>query len=292
MFIGHKYYHNIYGDKMTNPLSQYFRQPSIYIKLPSQGQNYPQGSLIIPQNGELPVYPMTAIDEITYRTPDALFNGQATVNVIQSCIPNIKDAWAVPSIDLDTILIAIRIASYGHDMEFATTCPKCQNTSERTIDLRSMLDVLRAPDYTVNIRYNDLEIYFRPLSYKNLNENSQLQFEQQKLLQVIPDSTISEADKMDALTKAFKQLTEITIRSLSISITTIKTPQALVTEQPYIEEFLKNCDRELFNQIRDHVLKLREQSELQPLKLKCETCENEYEQALTLDMTSFFAPAS
>ena len=32
------------------------------------------------------------IDEITFKTPDALLNGQATVDVIQSCIPNIKDA--------------------------------------------------------------------------------------------------------------------------------------------------------------------------------------------------------
>ena len=277
---------------MSNPLSQYFRQPSIYIKLPSQGQNYPQGSLNMPQNGELPVYPMTAIDEITYRTPDALFNGQATVNVIQSCVPNIQDAWAIPSIDLDTILIAIRIASYGHDMEFVTTCPACQDTSERTLDLRSTLDSLRAPDYMAKISHGDLEIYFRPLSYKNLNDNSQLQFEQQKLLQVIPDSTISEADKMIALTKAFKQLTEITVTSLSISITAIKTPQALVSEQKFIEDFLKNCDRDLFNQIRDHVLALREQSEMQPLKLQCTSCNHQYEQALTLDMTSFFAPAS
>ena len=277
---------------MSNPLSQYFRQPSIYIKLPSQGQNYPAGTLVIPANGELPVYPMTAIDEITYRTPDALFNGQATVNVIQSCVPSIRDAWAVPSIDLDTILIAIRIASYGHDMEFATTCPACQDTSERSIDLRTMLDALRAPDYAAHVSHGDLSIYFRPLSYKNLNDNSALQYEQQKLLQVIPDSTISEADKMTALTQAFKSLTEITIRSLAISITAIKTPQALVSEPAHIEEFLKNCERDLFNQIRDHVLQLREQSELQPLKLSCTACNHEYQQALTLDMASFFAPAS
>jgi hypothetical protein len=277
---------------MSNPLSQYFRQPSIYIKLPSQGQNYPAGTLIMPANGELPVYPMTAIDEITYRTPDALFNGQATVNVIQSCVPNIKDAWAVPSIDLDTILIAIRIASYGHDMEFATTCPACQDTTERSIDLRTMLDALRAPDYAAHVSHGDLSIYFRPLNYKNLNDNSALQYEQQKLLQVIPDSTISEADKMTALTQAFKSLTEITIRSLAISITAIKTPQALVSEPAHIEEFLKNCERDLFNQIRDHVLQLREQSELQPLKLECTACNHQYQQALTLDMASFFAPAS
>ena len=277
---------------MSNPLSQYFRQPSIYIRLPSQGQNYPAGTLVMPANGELPVYPMTAIDEITYRTPDALFNGQATVNVIQSCVPSILDAWAVPSIDLDTILIAIRIASYGHDMEFATTCPACNDTSERSIDLRTMLDALRAPDYAAHVSHGDLSIYFRPLNYKNLNDNSALQYEQQKLLQVIPDSTISEADKMTALTQAFKSLTEITIRSLAISITAIKTPQALVSEPAHIEEFLKNCERDLFNQIRDHVLRLREQSELQPLKLECTACNHQYQQALTLDMASFFAPAS
>jgi hypothetical protein len=277
---------------MSNPLSQYFRQPSIYIRLPSQGQNYPAGTLVMPANGELPVYPMTAIDEITYRTPDALFNGQATVNVIQSCVPGILDAWAVPGIDLDTILIAIRIASYGHDMEFVTTCPACNDTAERTVDLRTMLDALRAPDYTAHVSHGDLEIYFRPLSYKNLNDNSALQYEQQKLLQVIPDSTISEADKMTALTQAFKSLTEITIRSLAISITAIKTPQALVSEPAHIEEFLKNCERDLFNQIRDHVLQLREQSELQPLKLECTACNHQYQQALTLDMASFFAPAS
>jgi hypothetical protein len=277
---------------MTNPLTQYFRQPSIYIKLPSGGQNYQPGSIDLPLNGELPVYPMTAIDEITYRTPDALFNGQATVNVIQSCVPNIKNAWAVPSIDLDTILIAIRIASYGHDMEFATTCPGCNETTEQSVDLRTMLDALRAPDYNSHINHSDLEIYFRPLNYQNLNDNSRLQFEQQKLLQVIPDSTVSEADKMTALTKAFKQLTEITVQSLALSITVIKTPTAQVREQEFIEEFLKNCDRDLFNQIRDHVMRLRELSELQPLKLTCSSCSNQYEQALTLDMTSFFAPAS
>lgn len=277
---------------MTNPLSQYFRQPAIYIRLPSGGRNYPQGTLDMPANGELPVFPMTAIDEITYRTPDALFNGQATINVIQSCVPNIRDAWAIPSIDLDTILIGIRIASYGHEMEFGTTCPACKDTSERAVDLRELLVTMRAPDYTASVQQGDLEIYFRPLSYKNLNDNSQLQYEQQKILQIIPDSEVSEEDKIAALNRAFRQLTDITIRSLTTSITAIKTPQALVSEPEYIEDFLKNCDRDLFNQIRDHVLKLREQSELQPLKLKCTACNHEYEQVITLDMASFFAPAS
>lgn len=277
---------------MTNPLTQYFRQPSIYIKLPSQGKNYPAGTLNMPANGELPVYPMTAIDEITYRTPDALFNGQATVNVIQSCIPDIKDGWAVPSIDLDTVLIAIRIASYGHNMEFGTTCPACNDISDRSIDLRIVLATLVAADYSSTIKSGDLEIYFRPLTYKNLHDNNKLQFEQQKLLQIIPDNQVSDTDKMTALTAAFKKLTEITVQSLALSIVAIKTPGALVNEFKYIDDFLKNCDRTLFNQIRDHVITLREQSEMQPLKMSCPACQHEYQQAITLDMSSFFVPAS
>jgi hypothetical protein len=111
----------------ANPLRHFFRQPAIYLRLPSDGNFWPEGDLAMPQNRELPVLPMTAIDEITYRTPDALFNGQAVISVIESCIPNIKNAWSAPGLDVNAILIAIRIASYGHNMCISTTCTKCQN---------------------------------------------------------------------------------------------------------------------------------------------------------------------
>ena len=276
----------------TNPLRQYFRQPAIYVKLPSQGKNYPAGALNIPATGELPVYPMTAIDEITYRTPDALFNGQATVNVIQSCVPDIKDAWAVPSIDVDTLLVAIRIATYGHEMNFETTCPKCQHESERVMDMRTVLDTIGSADYSQTIRSGDMEIFFKPLSYKNMNDNNQMQFESQKLLSGLPDNELPDAAKMSALGDALKKITEITVSAMSQSISAIKTPQALVSEPEFIREFLTNCDRIVFNQIRDFIVDLKTKSEMQPLKIACSDCQHEYEQSITLDMTSFFASAS
>ena len=46
-----------------NPLAKHFRQPSIYIKLPSNGAFYDDSVVNLPHNGELPVYPMTALDE-------------------------------------------------------------------------------------------------------------------------------------------------------------------------------------------------------------------------------------
>ena len=276
----------------NNPLAQYFRQPAIYIKLPSQGKFYPTGTLDMPINSELPVLPMTAIDEMTYRTPDALFNGSAVVNVMQSCVPNIKDAWAVPAMDVDTILIAIRVASYGHTMEFETQCPECGNVSEQGIDLRNVLDKMQAPDYTQTIVFGDMEIFFRPMNYKNLNDNNQMQFEEQKLMQMLPDTEISDRDKMTALSTALKKITEITVKALSQSIATVKTPTALVSEPEFIEELLMNCDRTLFTRIQDHVINVKSQAEMQPLQITCPECQHEYKQALTLDMSSFFAGAS
>ena len=276
----------------NNPLRQYFRQPAIYVRLPSQGKFYPDGAILMPPNGELPILPMTAIDEITYRTPDALFNGSAVINVIESCVPNIKNAWAVPSIDIDTLLIAIRIASYGNDMDFSSTCPNCNETADRTVDMRSLLDGIKSPDYDKPIMQGDMTIYFQPMTFKDLNENNQMQFEEQKILNMLPDDQVTDETKITALGEALKKITQVTVSALAQSIKAINTPGGLVNEPEYIHEFLQNCDRVLFNRIRDHIITVKQSSEIRPVKLECPDCKHNYEQQLTLDMTSFFGAAS
>jgi len=276
----------------NNPLRQYFRQPAIYIKLPSNGQFYSTDALIPTPTGDYPVYPMTAIDEITYRTPDAMFNGQATINVIQSCVPNIKDAWKIPALDMDTVLVAIRIASYGHEMEFGTQCPKCQAESDRVIDLRLVMDGLKSPDYTKSIKSGDMEIFFKPMTYQDLTNNSQLQYENQKVLQLLPNTEMVDADKMSALSASLKKITEITIKALAQSVAMVRTPTAMVSEPEFIEEMLNNCDRNLFNQVRDYIIELKAVAEMKPLHIKCDECDHDYEQQITLDMSNFFDPAS
>jgi hypothetical protein len=177
-------------------------------------------------------------------------------------------------------------------MDFGTQCPACKHESERTLDLRTVLDSIKSPDYTKSLAWGDMEIYFKPLSYKNLNDNNQMQFENQKLLQILPDSAVPDSEKMTALSAALRKITDITVSSLAQSIAAIKTPQALVGEPGFIDEFLKNCDRALFNQVRDRIIELKIQSEMQPLKLVCNECNHEYEQSITLDMSSFFESAS
>ena len=88
----------------------------------------------------------------------------------------IKDAWAIPSLDVDTLLVAIRVASYGHEMEFGTACPKCNHESNQAIDLRTVLDSMKAADYNECLESGDMKIFFKPMTYKNLTDNNQLQF--------------------------------------------------------------------------------------------------------------------
>jgi hypothetical protein len=279
-------------NQIFNPLRQYFRRPSIYIKLPSKGEFWPEGSLESTENGELPVFPMTAIDEITYRTPDALFNGEAVVSVIQSCIPSVKNAWDAPVSDVNPILVAIRIASYGHELELGTTCPACTHEADYTLDLRIVLDQLKNPDFKNTIKHGDLEISFQPISYRQQHETNNTQFEEQRTIQLIPGSDLPDEEKVKRLNSALKRITELTVMALKHSIAGIRTPQNIVTEPEFIEEFLNNCDRKLFNIIRDRVIELRQSSELKPLHIACTECSHEYDQPLTLDMASFFEPAS
>jgi T4 bacteriophage base plate protein len=275
-----------------NPLSQFFRQPSIHIRLPSGGKFYPTGSLNMPPNQELPVLPMTAVDEITYRTPDALFNGSAIVSVIQSCIPSIRDAWNMPSTDIDAVLIAVRIASFGHGMDVNTACTSCGHQDEITVDLRAINDQIRPGEYDKSLSIGNLEFYFKPISYKDVNQNNQVQFEQQQALRILDDKDAEETVKLAQLNQSMKIMNDLTLKTVAQSIGAIKTPDALVTELNYIYEFLNNCNSQLFSQLRDHVISLKQASEIKPIDLTCSECSHKYSQPFTLDMASFFGDAS
>jgi len=48
----------------SNPLSGHFRQPSIFLKLPSEGRYWQPNSINLPANGEVGIMAMTTKDEI------------------------------------------------------------------------------------------------------------------------------------------------------------------------------------------------------------------------------------
>jgi len=273
----------------ANPLAKHFRQPTIYIKLPSGGAWNAEETLKDTENGELPVYPMTALDEIAYRTADALFNGSAVADVIKSCMPNILDPWQISTSDLDTILVAIRIASYGHEMDFTSKCPKCEESNDFSIDLREIMDKIKMPDFSEPVAIGDITVYFKPLTYKDQNENNTAQFQDQKMLEALPTSDMPEEEKIAALQQAFNNISLLTLNAIADSISMMKTGDDVVVDKDHIKEYLQNCNNKSFDKIRKKIEKVKLEGEMSPLQIVCNDCKHEYTTPFTLNVANFFA---
>jgi hypothetical protein len=270
-----------------NPLKAHFRQPELYISLPSQGRYWPDGSIHLPVNGELSVYSMTAADEILMLTPDALINGSATVNLIQNCIPNIQDAWQTPSIDLESLLIAIRIASNGSNIQIESVCPKCEKSSDYQIDLRLLLERFDPSIWYKPLDLNGLTVTFRPLNFQNHNDFSNQIFQCRKKLSQA--NLITDVDQREQIiNEIISEFNTVELKFLIANIHSIQTASVTVTEPEYISEFVLNCDKRTYNQIKNHTEQLKIATKCSNLELQCDECGHQYGSELSMEYASFF----
>lgn len=280
-------------NKSQNPLAGFFRQPKIYISLPSKGKFYPEGALDQTDSGEYPVYAMTAKDELLFKTPDALMNGSATVEVIKSCVPAIKDPWAMPSIDLDAVLIAIRLATYGPEMEVTTTCPSCGEDDEKAADLRVLLDNLRGLEFEEKIEIGtDMVVFIKPMAYSEISKTSIRTMEQQRIFSIVNDDSISEEDKVKLFQQSFIKLTDITMDVVAECISKIETNQGSTDNKQFIKEFLQNTDRKVFDLVNERVKSMQVKSKMKALDTTCAHCNHPYKLEVNFDQSDFFAVGS
>ena len=252
--------------QQSNPLASFMRQPKIYIRLPSNGEYWPAGSINLSETGEYPVYSMTAKDELMLKVPDAVMSGQAVVDVIQHCIPNIKNAWHMPSIDLDVALIAIRLATYGEKMTTPISFGE-DIEMEYTVDLRNVMDSLATTitwDPVVQIT-DDLTVFVRPMTYKQISESALKTFETQKIMQVVNNDKLEEAEKLRLFKESFSKLTDITLGMVQASIIRIDSSEGTTDNPRFIAEFIENVDKDIFNKIQEHLDRLREINTIKPV---------------------------
>ena len=273
-----------------NPLSGHFRQPALHLKLPSGGQFYTPDSIDMPVTGEIPVYPMTVKDELSLKTPDALMNGSGVVAVIQSCCPNIRNAWQVPSLDLDRILIAIRLATYGSGMDVNSNCPHCGERNEHTVDLRTVLDNAPTVDFQKTSEIDNLVFKFKPQNYRGITQTGQVAFEEQRLVDSITRNTsLPEEEKLRLFNKSFDKLKQMNVDVIVNSILSIVTPDGTeVTSAVYITEFINNCSRQSYMKIKDQIQELVNTLRLPDLDLTCDECSKAYKSKMDFDTTNFF----
>ena len=220
----------------------------------------------ISESGEYPVYSMTAKDELMLKVPDALMNGQAVVDVIQHCMPNIKNAWNIPNIDLDMILIAIRLATYG---EMMTTPIKFGDDLELEyqVDLRLIMDSLMNQITwveTVPVS-EELTVFVKPLTYRQISSAAIKTFETQKLMQMVNNKEINDDDKVKMFQASFKTLSDATLSTISDSISRVDSVNGSTEDTDHIKEFVENIDKDIFNHIQKHLESLRDANAIKPM---------------------------
>lgn len=156
-----------------NPLLSGLRLPGETFRLPSQGLFYVDGELddtVI--NGEVEVYPMTAIEEIILSTPDKLLSGKAVIEIFTRCIPQIKNPGALLSRDVDFLLVCLRMVTFGPTMEIVFQ-HNCEGSKEHhyTVSLQDMIRTTRSIDATkLNDEYtytlpNNQVVRLKPMTY-------------------------------------------------------------------------------------------------------------------------------
>ena len=280
----------------SNPLQKYYRQPAIYIKLPSGGRYYPREVFTPTETGDIPILPMTVKDELAFKTPDAMINGQATVDVIKSCVPNLLDPWKMVNYDTDAVLLAIRIATYGETMDISFRVPGTDEEQSHSLNLPALLEDLgkaNIEDQTTTSKGFKIEI--QPLDYRTLTKIQIARFEQQKMYGTIDSSAMTEEQKQTAFAKSFETLNTVNFSLLVDSIKSITTPEGnKVVDRAQIIEFCNKADTKTITEIQEKLSDLRLQAQIPPLKIK--TTEDQikkgapasFEVPVTYDNSNFF----
>jgi hypothetical protein len=279
----------IWRKTMDNPLKKYFRQPKIFTALPTKGIFSEPGTYM----GDLesmPVYGMTGMDEILMKTPDALLTGESTARVIESCCPVIKNAWGISVLDLDPILCAIRIATYGNTMSVRHTCSACDAENDYDIDLGDIVSHFKNCQYDGTINLKDITIQLRPLTYKDWTNFQLKTFGIQRQLNQA-SKLEEEADRNQVIGDLLMQVNNLQKEMLSNQIDRVEVAEGVVDQRTFINEWIANSEQLVYEKIKEQIEKNRKTWEVPSTKVICNECSAESSLTISLDQASFFGTA-
>ena len=277
---------------LSNPLKAFFRKPGIYIKLPSQGKFYDTKPADLNDMGEIPVYPLTAKDELLLKNADSLLNGNALTQLISSCAPTITDPVNMPSIDLDAILVAIKRCTYGDKLDVTTQCD-CEEkaVNEVSVDLNHLIGSITILEDNPPIEHESgIKIFTKPITVKHLLSLNWVQYEQIRGLQLAEQQNLPEKEKVALLTKSYETLTNESINVVSSSIDTVLLPDgSVVSDRKMIEEWVRDLSKPEYTKLETAIMNTNKVGISKEFSVQCQKCSKVYISTLDLNPTTFFA---
>jgi hypothetical protein len=139
-----------------------------------------------------------------------------------------------------------------------------------------------------------MRVNTRPLTYREFTDASLKTFEEQRIFALVNDEKISDTEKLERFNTSFQKLTNLTVKSLASSITSISFGDTEVTNQVHIQEFIENADKQFYQDVLKHIETQRDTFVLEPMKVKSSEediaagAPKEYEVPITFDQSNFF----
>ena len=265
---------------------RFYRAPKLYVKLPSGAKfNEVEGQA---STGELPVFPMTTKDELYMRNPDALLNGDSVIKIVQSCVPNVKDTRKLPVCDIDILMIAIRMATYGEIMETKIKSPHSGNEDTYEINLNNILENVEVMPTENSITLsNGIVVYVRPLSYDSQTKLNLVAYDQTKVLQNL--GQVQNNPDVNQFKSMFVKLAETNMNLLAECVVRVVTPDGeSVDNRKHIKDFIDNLDAQNTKKIDGEIDRLNKFSTVTKQTLVCKQTEKEFTTEVKLDPADFF----
>ena len=279
-----------------NPLSKYFRKPGIYVQIPTGGRFNPEIEKTVLD--ELPILPMTAIDEISMQNPDELLNGEALVNIIRSCVPTIPNPRNLCNVDAELIFLAIKYATYGKDIEHTHSCSNCKAQADYNIDMNHILEKFPDIDEIPPIKHEDLKIFVTPPKLDSLTRLALMEVEQARILSAMTKEQEKELDDEGGDAKememarqfaiSFRKVSKQNVDMLVSAIDRIETPDTVVTDPASITEFMDNVPAEIVRKVNETVNNIvPDLSDISTFEFTCEACDSKEKVTFDLNPVNF-----
>ena len=201
-----------------------FVVPTEFVELPSQGRFYPQGHPLHSKDS-IELRQMTAKEEDMLTSRTLLKKGVALDRVIASIIVDKSiDPDSLLVGDRNAIIIATRVAGYGHLYETKVSCPNCGTNQEYSFDLNqaNITDGSDARD--LGVKFNDNGTFNVTLPVTNVDVCF-------RLLNGRDEKTFLNGMQADKKTKNEKNIT----RQLAAIIVSLNEDSSVQAKQYFID---------------------------------------------------------
>ncbi len=247
-------------------------------------------------DGEIGVRPMSVKDELILTVPDALYNGEAMFDLLQSICPDLTNIEDISLPDVDVILLASRASSYDKKFPVDARCPHCESTQMFDIDLQIVLSQVKSVTDSIELQVEDLTIEMRPNTLSAINANRIKTSETARImLDIKKQEELADTNLREKYSEQLAQIAAANFVLIADAIVKVTMPDGtIVSDRQHIVDWLANSNRSMVEMIQKHQLKMNVNGLPKEFNFTCgeETCGKSFDTEIEFNPSFFFTTNS